>query len=267
MHESPLDPWIERALRRDRLIVLTGLVTAILLAWVYLLAVPGMEMSTSGAMADMEMPVEPGFAAFFLMFIMWWVMMVAMMLPSAAPMILLFGAITRKRQGLASPYPPLVFFTLGYLLVWGGFSVAATLAQGALSETQIFHQSLRITSPYLNGALLLGAGLWQLSPVKRTCLRHCRSPVHYLTTHWRMGSTGALQMGAGHGVFCFGCCWFLMALLFVGGIMNPYWIMGIAAYVLLEKLAPKGEAFARISGAVLIMAGLWLIVTPLIPGL
>lgn len=256
MREPPLDPWIERMLRRDRLIVLTSLVTAILLAWAYLLAAPGMQTSVSGAMPEMEMQGGPGFAARFLMFIMWWIMMTAMMLPGAAPMILLFSAITRKRRELASPYPPLAFFILGYLLVWGGFSIAATLAQGALSETRIFHPSLRITSPYLNGALMLGAGLWQLSPVKRTCLRHCRSPVHYLTTHWRMGSAGALRMGAGHGVFCFGCCWFLMTLLFVGGIMNPYWIIGIAAYVLLEKLAPKGEAFARVSGAVLIVSTL-----------
>ena len=266
MREFPLDQWIERALRRDRLIILTSLVTAILLAWAYLLTAPGMEMSASGAMPEMKMPAETGFVARFLMFVMWWVMMTAMMLPSAAPMILLFGAITRKRQELGSPYPPLAFFTLGYLLVWGGFSIVAALAQGGLSETHIFHNSLRITSPYLNGALLLGAGLWQFSPIKRTCLRHCRSPVHYLTTHWRPGATGALHMGAGHGVFCFGCCWFLMALLFVGGVMNPYWIIGVATYVLLEKLSPRGETFAKLSGAMLIVAGLLLLMATLIPG-
>lgn len=259
---APLDQLIERVARRDRILVLTGLIAAILLAWAYLLAMPEMEtpapMDMPG-MAMAEMQAATSWAEHLpWVFAMWWIMMVAMMLPSAAPMILLFAAITRKQKTQTSPFPPVAFFTLGYLIVWAGFSIAASLAQWALSGTGFIQHGMRIASPVLNAMLLLGAGAWQLSPIKRACLHHCRSPVHYITTHWRKGCGGAIGMGLRHGAFCLGCCWFLMGLLFAGGIMNLYWIIGIAVYVLLEKLAPNGQLLARASGVMLIGAGVWL---------
>ncbi len=262
---APLERLIEKVARQDYITVLAFLIAALLLSWLYLLTMPEMEMPASEAMPGMK---TVGFPAAHLvwLFAMWWIMMVAMMLPSAAPMILLFAAISRKQKTQTSPFPPAAFFTLGYLIVWGGFSIAAATAQWALSGTGFIQHDMRIASPYLNAILLFGAGAWQLSPIKRACLRHCRLPVHFLTANWRKGQAGALGMGARHGVFCLGCCWFLMALLFAGGVMNLYWIIGIAAYVLLEKLAPRGEVLARVSGVMLGVAGLWLVFAALTPG-
>jgi predicted metal-binding membrane protein len=232
---------LERLLRRERRIVVAGLLLVVTAAWGYTLAGAGMGLAEW----------SPRYAA--LMLAMWWVMMVAMMLPSAAPTILLATAINRRSA--QPPYGSAGFFAAGYLLAWFGFSVFATAAQWALETTGQLSAALRLTSPYLAGALLLAAGVWQLTPLKQACLRHCQSPVDYLTRHRRPGSGGALVMGAGHGSYCLGCCVFLMALLFVGGVMNLAWIGGLALFVLSEKLLARGAAFSRVAGAALIIAG------------
>jgi predicted metal-binding membrane protein len=192
---------------------------------------------------------------------MWWVMMVAMMLPGAAPMLLLFARINRKERIGDRPYVPTGIFAAGYLMVWGGFSALATALQWALEQLGLLSAMMVATSYWLGGAILVLAGVWQLTPVKIICLRHCRSPLGFLLQSWRSGRLGAFRMGLEHGVYCLGCCWFLMGLLFFGGIMNLFWIAGLAAYVLLEKTAPLGDWLGRIAGiaagvgGVLMLAG------------
>lgn len=205
----------------------------------------------------------PGYA--LLMFSMWWFMMIAMMLPSAAPMALLHAAVTRKglaRADDAGPnatarrlHPATTAFIAGYLVMWGAFSLVAVVAQWALERGELLSAMMMSTSKFLASGLLLAAGLWQLTPLKTVCLRHCRSPFSFLCMHWRPGFWGAFRMGIEHGVFCLGCCWFLMALLFYGGVMNLIWIIGLALFVLAEKMMPAGVAFGRVTGLLLIAWG------------
>jgi predicted metal-binding membrane protein len=294
-------PTLERVLRRDRLVVITALLLVIVACWAYVLAGAGMDMSSlettalTGApgmaetddapppvdtpgmamgegagerMSDLAMAAmapaawTPGYAV--LMFFMWWIMMMAMMLPSAAPMILLFAVINRKQRDKGAPYVPTGIFAAGYLLVWGAFSLVAVSAQWALERSGLLSSTMASTSVLLGAGLLIAAGVYQLTPLKHACLRHCRSPFAFITLHWRLGGLGALRMGIEHGAFCTGCCWFLMVLLFYGGIMNLLWIVGLALYVLLEKTIPAGHWLGRIAGVVLIAWGgaLLLVVVP-----
>jgi predicted metal-binding membrane protein len=203
-----------------------------------------------------------------LMFSMWWLMMIAMMLPSAPPMVLLHAAVTRKelaRAGGAKSSAPshrllsaTTAFISGYLIMWGAFSLVAVIAQWALERGELPSTMMMPARRFMGSGLLLAAGLWQLTPVKTLCLRHCRSPISFLSTHWHPGVRGAFRMGMEHGVFCLGCCWFLMALLFYGGVMNLVWIIGLALFVLAEKMMPAGIAFGKISGLLLIAWGVWL---------
>jgi len=264
--------WLESLLKRDRWVVGGALVLVAALAWGYTMAGAGMGMSafemtsrateslgTSGS--TMSMPVTEwtiGYAALAL--VMWWMMMVAMMLPSAAPTILLAAAVNRRAASGRRPYGTAGFFTAGYLLAWLFFSVVAVAAQWALQDNGQLSAMMRSTSPYLTAALLVAAGLWQFTPIKQACLRHCRSPVEFLTRRRRPGNTGVLAMGVEHGTYCLGCCWFLMALLFAGGVMNLYWIAGLALYVLAEKLLPHGAQIGRCAGLALILAGLFVLV-------
>lgn len=265
---------LETILRKDRVVVIAGLVTVIIVAWVYILLGAGTGMSTfemtsgfsldqrpmtmNSSMSGMMQPAiwSPAYAT--LMFFMWWIMMIAMMLPSAAPVILLFAAINRKQRERAAPYVPTGIFAAGYIVGWGVFSLFAVVLQWVLERVGLFSGMMETTSTLLGACLLTAAGIWQLTPLKHACLRHCRSPVHYLTTHWRRGAQGAFVMGLGHGIYCLGCCWFLMGLLFYGGVMNLYWIAGLAAYVLLEKTAPKGNWLANLAGIGLLVWGLFL---------
>jgi predicted metal-binding membrane protein len=194
------------------------------------------------------------------MFLMWAVMMVAMMVPTAAPMILIFANVNRKRQEQERPYVPTAVFLSGYLLVWTGFSVLATLAQWGLHEAALLSPMMVSTSSILGGILLLAAGIFQWTPLKYACLKHCRSPLSFLMTDWREGYRGALIMGLKHGSYCTGCCWFLMALLFVAGVMNLLWVATITAFVLVEKAVPRGDLVGRIAGVALCIAGLIMLV-------
>jgi len=245
---------LEQILRHDRLIVAGGIAGVMALAWAYLFARAGMDTGMADMPMDMPMPWSPAYAV--LMFAMWSTMMIAMMVSSAAPMVLLFAAIRRKQAASASPLVDAWIFLGGYLLVWAGFSLVATLAQWALERAGLLSMAMASSSAVLGGAILLLAGFYQFTPVKNVCLRYCQSPVLFLSRYWWPGATGALRMGLRHGGYCLGCCWFLMALLFVGGVMNLFWIAGIALYVAGEKLLPLGHRFSRAAGVGLIASGL-----------
>ncbi len=243
-----------------------GLAVVVALAWLYLFLGAGMDVAAmaeaAGAAAGGGQPMawSAGYAA--LVLVMWAVMMVAMMLPGAAPMVLLYAAIARKQRARGHPAVGTGVFAAGYVLVWSGFSVAATAAQWGLEQAKLLSPAMAAGSAGFGGLVLVAAGVYQLTPLKHACLRHCRSPLHFVVHHWRPGARGALAMGLEHGLYCLGCCWVLMGLLFVGGVMNLLWIAAIAAFVLAEKVAPAGAAIARASGGLLIAAGLAAMLVP-----
>ncbi|MEH2518746.1 putative metal-binding membrane protein [Bradyrhizobium sp. AZCC 1610] len=243
---------LEQTLRYDRLIVAIGIATVVAFSWSYLLAGAGIDMS----MADMPMDPEPwSLAQAWLMFAMWWVMMVAMMVPSAAPMVLLFAAIKRKQATADSPVIASWLFLAGYLVIWAGFSLIAVSLQWGLDQAGLLSGMMASTSSVLAGIILLAAGLYQLTPIKRACLRYCQSPLLFLSSYWQRGTMGALRMGFRHGAYCVGCCWFLMALLFVSGVMNLAWVAAVAIYVAFERLLPRSQWLSRAAGVGLIVAG------------
>lgn len=256
---------LEAVLRRDRWVLLAALIVILTLAWGWLLAGAGMDMSAveMTAMAGMDGWLmqsavwSPAYAA--LIATMWWVMMVAMMLPSAAPMLLLFARVNRKDKSVDAPLVPTALFAAGYLVAWGGFSVIVTGLQWGMESLRLLSPMLETTNRWLGAGILIAAGLWQLTPLKARCLSHCRSPLGFLAQHWRAGPAGALRMGLEHGAYCLGCCWFLMALLFFGGVMNLYWIVGLAVFVLVEKTVPSGQWVARAVGIALILWGIGLL--------
>jgi predicted metal-binding membrane protein len=255
-------------LRRDRAIILAALLVLTALSWLYLFRLAGrmtaMTMPMAGMAMTMPMPetATPWAAAeLALRFTMWWVMMIGMMVPSAAPMILTFGAINQDKRGRGQPFVPTAAFAAGYLIVWGGFSLAATLVQAGLEQAAWMPPMTALASPLLAGVVLLAAGIYQLTPLKSVCLRNCRSPLNFVLNHWREGYGGAIRMGLAHGAYCLGCCWLLMALLFVGGVMNLVWVATIAGFVLLEKLLPLGRWIPRVSGAALVLFGCYLLTT------
>jgi predicted metal-binding membrane protein len=257
---------IETFLRRDRSVVLAGLSAIIILSWTYMGYLTWdmanmMEMSDASMGMEMAMPtVQPwGMVDFLLVFIMWAVMMFAMMTPSAAPMVLTYSKISRQRQAQRKPVLGTVVFFLGYALVWTTFSAAATLAQGALHAATLLSPMMETTSPVLGGIILIAAGVFQFTPLKYACLSHCRTPLGFFMAEWREGKLGALVMGVRHGIFCVGCCWLIMALLFVAGVMNLFWIAVIAAYVLVEKLLPGGHKVSWAIGTLMSGWGVWMI--------
>ena len=256
---------LEQALRRDRAVVVIAILIIAAIAWAYTVYVAesGMDMGDgmgmSMAMADMR---SWSAADFGLMFVMWAVMMVAMMAPSAAPMLLMFAALNRRRRERDAPYVPTSIFLAGYVIVWTAFAAAATGGNWGLHQASLLSSMMGAsTSGYLGGALLLAAGAFQWSPLKTACLKQCRTPMGFLMTSWREGHRGALRMGLEHGAYCLGCCWALMLLLFVLGIMNLVWIAALAAFVLAEKVAPMSEWVSRGTGVLLACWGVWAIVT------
>lgn len=192
-------------------------------------------------------------------FLMWAIMMVGMMLPSAAPMILLFAAILRQREVPPSVLIYTWLFLLGYLVTWCLFSGAATALQWWLADWKLVSPMMTGTSNMLNGSILIAAGVYQWLPLKAACLQHCRAPANYLAEHKRPGVSGAFLMGLHHGAYCIGCCWILMLLLFVGGVMNLLWIAVLASFVLIEKLLPWGQKIGRIAGVIMVLAGAFLV--------
>ncbi len=261
---------VDAIYRRDRRVVLVGLGGITALSWAYIvylaLRMAAMPAAMPGANMGMAMPQWQPWSAieFALMLLMWAVMMVAMMVPSASPMILTFTSIQRRRQAQGDAFVPTAVFLTGYALVWAAFSLAATLAQWGLHQAALLSPMMVNTSPLLGGALLVAAGAFQWSGLKNVCLAKCRTPLGFLLTEWRDGRRGALVMGLRHGAFCTGCCWALMALLFVGGVMNLLWVAAIAGFVLLEKVAPERWHVERIAGAGLLAWGGWLLLGTLI---
>jgi predicted metal-binding membrane protein len=260
---------LERALARDRRLIAAALAALVIVAWSYLLVL-SRQMGDDASMSSMagmpNMPGMPGMdgdtggatSSLALTVLMWWTMMIGMMVPSAAPMILLFGNVQRRQLAAESPKLRVASFTAGYLSVWGAFSVLAASAQIALTSLALLAPVDLTVTTWLGVVLVALAGVYQLTPLKNACLRRCRSPAEFLASHWQRGNAGALRMGALHGAYCVGCCWLLMGLLFVVGIMNLVWVAVIAAFVLIEKLVPQGETTAKINGFALLALALFL---------
>ncbi len=258
--QSALDRGVEATLRSDRRVVAASLVLVVALAWLYLwrdaeamARLPVVE----APMAGMSHAVSAG--AIAMAFVMWSVMMVGMMLPSAAPTILLYGALVRKNGERGAVLPAAWVFTSGYLMAWTGFSLVAALLQGALEAAALTTPMMTSASNSLSGALLIAAGIYQWLPLKEVCLRKCRNPIEFFATRWRAGPGGAFRMGAEHGLYCIGCCWMLMLLLFVAGVMNLLWVAVIAGFVFVEKLLPAHRFTSRFAGAALVLCGLALV--------
>lgn len=255
---------LEGALKHDRAIVLAALAGMAVLAWYYMMH-EARAMQETGVCKCLGMamsgpdvrPWSPG--EILPLYLMWAEMMVAMMIPSAAPMILTFAMVNRKRREQERPFVPTSMFLSGYLIVWCAFSLAAALAQWALHSAALLSPMMESSSPLLGGALLIGAGVFQWTSFKHACLDHCRSPLQFLLTDWREGSAGALRMGVKHGAYCTGCCWMLMALLFVAGVMNMLWVAVITVLVLLEKVAPNGARLGNFIGVFFVIWGGWMI--------
>lgn len=228
----------------------------VIVAWMYLLR-------SKSTMAGMDMPgmVMPahypdGAIGLLLLFIMWTVMMVAMMVPSAAPMLLAYLSVNHRRRINARPLVPVAVFLFGYVVVWTAFSAVATFSQWELHKATLMSAAMVMTSPVVSGALLLAAGIFQWTPLKRACLKGCRSPLSFLMSEWREGRAGAFSMGLRHGFYCVGCCWLLMALLFVVGVMNLIWVAAIAVFVLAEKIFSRGALLSHAAGVILVLAGI-----------
>ena len=258
----PGDPRADRLSRRDRGIILLALLGVTTIAWLYLLAVrQDMDRMAMDAMPGMAMPMAAPWtpSAFALAIAMWWVMMLGMMVPSAAPMILTFATLNRGKRSRGQGFVPTSVFALGYLIAWGVFSLAATAAQWTLDRAALLSPMLATKGPAMGGALLFLAGLYQFAPLKQACLRNCRSPFAFVLNHWREGWGGALRMGFEHGGYCLGCCWVLMALLFVFGVMNLLWVAAIALFVFAEKLLPGGVWIGRVGGIAMLGFGAFLL--------
>jgi predicted metal-binding membrane protein len=255
-------PWIRR--HRDRLAALGGLGGVTVAAWVYIVVTAHRMATGSGGMSGQSMPptmdamagVRPWTATEFgLTFAMWALMMVAMMVPTAAPMTLMYAAVARKAAAQHNPLAPTFVFVAGYITMWAIFSLVATVAQHALDKAALLSPMMVSASARLGAAILIAAGLYQLTPLKNACLKNCRAPAHFMSRYWRTGNLGAFRMGLRLGEYCVGCCWILMALLFVGGVMNLLWIAAIAIFVLLEKTIPFGDVSGRVAGAAMILFG------------
>ena len=250
--------------RRERWIIAGALGVIVLAAWTWMIReAHGMNLSGMcecvgmplGANTGVGWPVE----TLLPLFLMWAGMMVAMMLPSAMPMMLTFAAVSRNRRRQERPYVPVTIFVAGYVAIWSGFSLLAAIAQWFLHHEALLSPAMVTRSAWLGGTLLLAAGVFQFTPLKHTCLTKCRAPFDFIMTRWREGSLGAFRMGVDHGLFCTGCCWALMGLLFVAGVMNIFWIAALSLLVGLEKLLPRGLWLSSATGVILTAWGAWLI--------
>jgi len=260
---------VENILGRERVITALGMVAVVALSWAYLWTGAGIGMSALEMTAVALFPhrladggggMDPSLPTVILM---WWVMMIAMMTPSAAPLVLLYRRVLRHHAAIeARSTIPSLFLLAGYLTAWLAFSICAASLQKVLQPTGLISEMMLWSkSAPLSAIVLAAAGVYQFSPLKRACLTQCRSPVNFLTAHWRPGVAGSFLLGMRHGIYCVGCCWLLMALLFVGGIMNLIWIAALSLIIFVEKILPGGERVGRVLGVVLIAwAGVTLLV-------
>jgi predicted metal-binding membrane protein len=264
---------LEAILRRDRAIIIAALSLLTVLAWADLvwladdMSMGGMDMTGfrmipagQGLMMPASVPWQP--VEFAYVFAMWTVMMIGMMTPSVAPMILIYARVGRQAVLDGHPFAASGWFASGYLIAWAGFSLAATSAQWALERAALLTPMMASASNVLGGIVLIAAGIYQWTPVKEACLSYCQAPLTFIMRHggFRREPTGALALGFRHGLYCIGCCWALMLLLFVGGIMNLFWIAALAILVLLEKVIPAGRIIARLAGGLFVLAGGWMLI-------
>jgi predicted metal-binding membrane protein len=246
--------------KRDRRLVLGALAVLAALAWGYTIYLGAQHASMAGAMAR-PMAMKWTLLDFAFMLVMWAVMMFAMMLPSVTPTVMIFGRVRERRELSGRPFAPTGAFVSGYLLAWVGFSLVATGINWWLHTNGSMTSMMGKIAPVAGGSLLIVAGLFQWTPIKDACLDHCRSPMSFLMQHWREGSSGAMMMGLHHGTYCLGCCWMLMLLLFVLGVMKLPWVALVTIVVLAEKVLPHGRIISRSLGLFLIVWGAWLIAT------
>jgi predicted metal-binding membrane protein len=267
------ETMLEIILRRDRIIVAAALAALTAFAWTYVLSLAAdMDMGGMGMTGFRMVPAGIGMMApalapwqaieFVYVFAMWAVMMVGMMTPSAAPMILIYARVGRQASARGKPFAATGWFATGYLLAWVGFALVATAAQWALDRTALLDPKMASASQVFGGIVLIAAGIYQWTPLKDRCLAHCQSPLLFIQRQggFHRDPSGSLRLGLRHGAYCVGCCWVLMALLFVGGVMNVLWIATISAFVLIEKIVPVGRLISRIAGAGFVAAGTWLVV-------
>ena len=251
-------------LKRDRLIIAVAIAFTTAVAWSYTVH-EARRMNVTGVCECVGMKMGgPDLASWSAgsllpLFLMWAVMMVAMMLPSAAPMLLTFAAVARNRRRADRPYVPVTVFAAGYLAVWSVFSLLAAVGQWLLHRAALLSPMMASSSVWLAAILLFAAGVFQFTPLKNRCLTRCRAPLDFIMTRWREGPSGAFSMGMEHGTFCAGCCWALMALLFVLGVMNVLWIAMLTVIVALEKLLPHAKWFSAASGIALIVWAIWVV--------
>ena len=250
---------LETVLTRERWVVAAGLAGAIALSWLYLVPASRDMYGAMDGLSAWMMQADWDVRYFVLIFLMWFVMMIGMMLPSAAPAILLYATVMRNSAQAEAPVARTYAFAGGYLLAWAAFSLAATVLQRALAEAALLSMMMESSSPALGATLLIVAGIYQWTPLKEKCLTYCRGPAAFLAQNFRPGIGGALRLGVHHGLYCVGCCWALMLLLFFGGVMSLLWIGAITVFVLLEKLAPYGAQGGRLSGVLLMAMGLYVL--------
>lgn len=237
----------------DRTALFLALGGLVVLAWVLLIG-----MSDSMVFMQKDMGIRAWSASDFAMMLgMWVVMMVAMMVPTAVRSILIFSRISAKAASSGRPFVAGYWFAFGYLIAWSGFAVLATLFQWSLDQMALLSPRMVASSSIFGSLILIGVGVWQFSPWKNSCLKHCRSPLMYLAANFTPGIGGAVQLGLRHGLYCLGCCWVLMGLLFVGGVMNFIWIFAITAFILVEKLLPRGEKWGYLGGVAMILSGIF----------
>jgi predicted metal-binding membrane protein len=246
------DTVSERAARNERWIAIAGLTMVAAIGLGATLKVGDMLMMPTAPSAS-----SAAYAVLF--FVMWWTMMMAMMLPSAAPAVLVYGAMGRRLAGKGVAPAPVAVFASGYATIWTAFSLGAVILQILFHDLVPLTGMMAVTSAAVGGSLLVAAGLYQMTPLKHACLRKCQSPLMFFARNWRPGPAGAFRMGLSHGLYCLGCCWVLMGLLFYGGVMELRWIAGIAAYIAAEKFIPAKMRIARFAGMILVVWGLWTI--------
>ncbi len=253
---------LEYILQKDRFVVLSGLFVMCILAWLYTVYLyRQMEVMNMDALF-FAMPMTPTwtFLDFLLLFLMWFVMMIAMMTPAVTPLILIFAMVNRQKKQQQNPFVPTGYLLAGYFLVWAGFSLLATLLQWFLQQIAWLNPEMVTTNKIVGAVILVAAGLFQFTPLKHRCLKYCRTPIDFVHRNWKEGRQGALRMGIDNGMYCLGCCWMLMILLFVSGIMNLLWIVLIALFVLLEKAIARSNWISFIAGAALIVYGIMVLI-------
>jgi predicted metal-binding membrane protein len=267
------DSALDSVLRRDRVIVVAAIVIISACAWLYVIDLADVMSMGGMEMPNMRMAANPFGAAmipalqpwttgeFIFALLMWSVMMIGMMTPSAAPMILLYARTGRHAAARGRHFAASAWFMSGYLIAWFGFSLAATTAQWALERVALLTPMMAASSHALAGGILIAAGVYQWTPFKNACLSQCQTPLVFIQRHggFRGDARGAVALGFRHGLYCIGCCWALMALLFVGGIMNVLWIAGLTLFVLIEKTFTRSRILSRVAGAGLIIGGVWLL--------